>query len=68
MRKQHLPMLIVQRHVIQNSNSRLDETTNYEVDRRIRHVKRPVGNIERLSVAVIVNYKTVEDKKKSNRR
>ncbi|HEJ9719962.1 TPA: flagellar M-ring protein FliF [Proteus mirabilis] len=48
-----------------NSNSRLDETTNYEVDRRIRHVKRPVGNIERLSVAVIVNYKTVEDKKKA---
>ncbi|OAT36710.1 flagellar basal-body MS-ring/collar protein FliF [Proteus myxofaciens] len=47
-----------------NSNSRLDETTNFEVDRRIRHIKRPVGNVERLSVAVIVNYKTVEDKKK----
>ncbi|QAV25101.1 flagellar basal-body MS-ring/collar protein FliF [Proteus hauseri] len=48
-----------------NSNSRLDETTNYEVDRRIRHIKRPVGSIERLSVAVIVNYKTVEDKKEA---
>ncbi|WP_100160409.1 flagellar basal-body MS-ring/collar protein FliF [Proteus columbae] len=48
-----------------NSNSRLDETTNYEVDRRIRHIKRPVGNVERLSVAVIVNYKTVEDKKEA---
>lgn len=48
-----------------NSNNRLDETTNYEVDRRIRHIKRPVGNIERLSVAVIVNYKTVEDKKEA---
>ncbi|MEQ4986928.1 flagellar basal-body MS-ring/collar protein FliF [Proteus vulgaris] len=46
-----------------NSNSRLDETTNYEVDRRIRHIKRPVGNVERLSVAVIVNYKTIEDTK-----
>lgn len=48
-----------------NSNSRLDETTNYEVDRRIRHIKRPVGNVERLSVAVIVNYKTIEDTKEA---
>ncbi|WP_193015126.1 flagellar basal-body MS-ring/collar protein FliF [Proteus sp. FME41] len=48
-----------------NSNSRLDETTNYEVDRRIRHIKRPVGNVERLSVAVIVNYKTVDDTKEA---
>lgn len=36
------------------------ETTNYEVDKTISHVQRQVGTIERLSVAVIVNYSPVE--------
>jgi len=37
-------------------NERRDATTNYEVDRTISHIKQPVGNLKRLSVAVVVNY------------
>ncbi|GLR07549.1 flagellar M-ring protein FliF [Mixta theicola] len=33
-----------------------DETTNYELNRTLIHTKRSPGNIERLSVAVVVNY------------
>ncbi|ELP5717498.1 flagellar basal-body MS-ring/collar protein FliF (plasmid) [Enterobacter asburiae] len=33
-----------------------DETTNYELDRTLTHIKRSTGNIERLSVAVVVNH------------
>jgi len=40
-----------------------NETTNYEVDRTIRHTKMNVGDVERLSVAVVVNYKTLPDGK-----
>jgi flagellar M-ring protein FliF len=39
-----------------------EATTNYEVDRTIRYTKLPVGSIKRLSVAVIVNNRTVTDK------
>ncbi|PPA72947.1 flagellar basal body M-ring protein FliF [Achromobacter spanius] len=39
-----------------NLNERRDATTNYEVDRTISHIKQPVGNLKRLSVAVVVNY------------
>ncbi|EEL6358030.1 flagellar M-ring protein FliF, partial [Salmonella enterica subsp. enterica serovar Derby] len=52
-----------------NSNSagprstQRNETSNYEVDRTIRHTKMNVGDIERLSVAVVVNYKTLADGK-----
>lgn len=38
------------------SNSQSDETTNYEVDRKISHTQRQIGVVDRLSVAVIVNY------------
>ncbi|MEN5161589.1 flagellar basal-body MS-ring/collar protein FliF [Achromobacter spanius] len=41
-------------------NQRRDATTNYEVDRTISHIKQPVGNLKRMSVAVVVNY--VRDK------
>lgn len=34
-------------------------TRNYEVSKTIRHVRRPIGNIERLSVAVLVDQKEV---------
>jgi flagellar M-ring protein FliF len=37
-------------------SNRRDETINYEVDRTIRHTQHSAGNIERLSVAVVVNY------------
>lgn len=40
-----------------------NETTNYEVDRTIRHTKLNVGDVQRLSVAVVVNYKTLADGK-----
>ena len=37
-------------------NQRMDETTNFEVDRHVRHIQHQVGQVQRLSVAVIVNY------------
>ena len=39
------------------SNSRRDTTTNYELDRSVRHVQQSPGGVRRLSVAVIVNYR-----------
>lgn len=36
---------------------RRDSTINYEVDRTVDHVKQHSGGIDRLSVAVVVNYK-----------
>lgn len=38
-------------------SSRRDSTTNYELDKTIRHVREPLGRIKRLSVAVVVNYR-----------
>ncbi|WP_338511024.1 flagellar basal-body MS-ring/collar protein FliF [Erwinia aphidicola] len=37
-------------------NNRNDETTNFEVDRTLIHTKTSVGQIQRLSVAVVINY------------
>ncbi|EPZ8122854.1 flagellar basal-body MS-ring/collar protein FliF [Yersinia enterocolitica] len=37
-------------------NNRRDNTTNYELDRTLTHIKRSTGSIERLSVAVVINY------------
>jgi flagellar M-ring protein FliF len=44
-----------------------DATVNYELDKTIKHTKLPVGNVKRLSAAVVVNYKkkTAEDGKVS---
>ena len=44
-------------------NTQRNETTNYEVDRTIRHTKMNVGDVQRLSVAVVVNYRTLTDGK-----
>ena len=44
-------------------NTTRNETTNYEVDRTIRHTKQNVGDIQRLSVAVVVNYRNLPDGK-----
>lgn len=44
-------------------NTTRNETANYEADRTIRHTKMNVGDIERLSVAVVVNYRTLADGK-----
>lgn len=46
-----------------SSNTQRDETTNYEVDRTVRHTKLNVGDIQRLSVAVVVNYRQLADGK-----
>ncbi len=46
----------------QTGNARRESTINYEVDRTIRYTKSPVGSIRRLSVAVVVNNRTVTDK------
>lgn len=40
-----------------------DSTTNYELDKTISHVKKPVGSIKKLSVAVVINNKGEKDKK-----
>lgn len=37
-------------------NNRSDETTNFEVDRTLIHTKTSVGQIQRLSVAVVINH------------
>ena len=36
-------------------------TRNYEVDRAVKHVKRIGGNVERISVAVIINEREVTE-------
>jgi flagellar M-ring protein FliF len=41
-----------------SSNSQRDSTTNYELDKTIRYVQHPMGGIKRLSVAVVVNYRS----------
>ncbi|RQH06013.1 flagellar basal-body MS-ring/collar protein FliF [Paraburkholderia dinghuensis] len=40
-----------------------DTTTNYEVDKTVRHYQQAPGDIKRLSVAVIVNYQPKVDAK-----
>jgi flagellar M-ring protein FliF len=41
-------------------NTRNDTTTNYEVDRTIRHTQQKAGRVQRLSVAVVVNDQSVD--------
>ncbi len=41
-------------------NARSEATVNYEVDRTISHVKDAIGQLRRLSVAVVVNYRDVD--------
>jgi flagellar M-ring protein FliF len=46
------------------SNTLKEATMNYEVDRTIQHTKLPVGNIRRLSVAVVMNNRNIIEKGK----
>lgn len=39
-----------------------DATINYEVDKTIKYTQQAMGGLKRLSVAVVVNYKTETDK------
>ncbi len=45
------------------SNQNRSATRNFEVDRIISHTSNPVGSIQRLSVAVVIDDKTVVDDK-----
>lgn len=42
----------------QAGNTRRDSTINYEVDKTIRYTQQPMGGLRRLSVAVVLNYRT----------
>jgi flagellar M-ring protein FliF len=44
-------------------SDRKDATTNYELDKTVRHFQQSMGSIKRLSVAVVVNYMPVVDAK-----
>lgn len=56
-----LVSLAEQARLLQNTgNARNDSTVNYEVDRTISHVKGPMGQLNRLSVAVVVNYRNTD--------
>jgi flagellar M-ring protein FliF len=50
-----------------NASSRKDSTVNYEVDKTVQYTKSQVGKLERLSAAVVVNYKTITDPKGASR-
>ncbi|MDV2116632.1 flagellar basal-body MS-ring/collar protein FliF [Alcaligenes faecalis] len=59
-----LVSLAEQARLLQNTgNARNDSTVNYEVDRTISHVKGPLGQLSRLSVAVVVNYRDTDQDK-----
>jgi flagellar M-ring protein FliF len=49
------------------SSLRKDTTTNYELDRSIRHVQQGAGAVKRLSVAVVVNHREATDGKAGTR-
>lgn len=51
----------------ETSSSRKDSTVNYEVDKSVQYTKSQVGKIERLSAAVVVNFKTITDPKGETR-
>jgi flagellar M-ring protein FliF len=46
---------------------RQSEVTNYEVNKLIRHTIQPKGTVRRLSVAVILDHKTVYNKAKDGK-
>jgi flagellar M-ring protein FliF len=45
------------------SSEHKDTTTNYELDKTVRHVEQPQGQVRRLTAAVLVNYKPTADAK-----
>ncbi|WJF90470.1 flagellar basal-body MS-ring/collar protein FliF [Paraburkholderia bonniea] len=44
-------------------SERKDSTTNYELDKTVRHIEQPMGGIKRLSAAVVVNFQRHVDAK-----
>ncbi|NKB98031.1 MAG: flagellar M-ring protein FliF [Pseudomonadales bacterium] len=47
--------------VEETKSTRVSSTRNFEVDRTIRHTRQQVGRIQRLSIAVVVDYRPVTD-------
>lgn len=45
------------------SSEHKDTTTNYELDKTVRHIDTPQGRVRRMSAAVLVNYKPSVDAK-----
>lgn len=45
------------------SNNRREQVTNYELDKTVRVTRGAVGNVKRLSAAIVVNQRTVTDAK-----
>ena len=39
-----------------------ESTVNYEVDKTIKYTQLPMGGVKRLSVAIVINYKSETDK------
>lgn len=52
----------------QSNSLRRDSTINYEVDKTVKYTKDQVGKIQRLSAAVVVNFKTITDPKGGTRQ
>ena len=44
-------------------NSSRSATTNYEVDKTVQHIKRALGQVRRLSIALVVNNRLEKDPK-----
>ncbi len=45
------------------TNSRKEAVTNYEVDKTVRVTRNATGTVKRLNAAVVVNHRSVTDKK-----
>ena len=43
------------------ADTRTESTTNYEVDKIVSHTRQATGRINRLSAAVVINYRSVLD-------
>lgn len=52
---------------LQTANVNRSATINYELDRTIQHVRQSVGQVRRLSVAVVVNHRQETDAKGQTR-
>ena len=50
-----------ERENVDRKSTRSTSTRNYEVDRTIRHTQQQVGRVQRLSVAVVVDYRPSVD-------
>ena len=45
------------------TSTRKDESTSYEVDKTIQHTRNPVGEIKRMTAAVVLNHRRQTDDK-----